>query len=100
VLSIRACQLLLQVRRLLRLAQQRVQHNQIRNRVSVAGRDFMRLLQRSFGFREAAEMQFGHGLCDEGVWGLRLGCLCEFFEDIECGLVFLAALQSIVSVCC
>jgi hypothetical protein len=92
MLPIRLCQLLLQVCRLLRLAQQRVQHNQIRNRIRVVGRDLMRLLQRSFGFGEAAEMEFGHCLCDKRVWGLGLGGLCEFFEDVECGLVFLAAL--------
>lgn len=97
MLTIHLSQLLLQLSRLLRLAQQRIQHDQIRNRVGALRVDADGLLQRSLGFGQSAKMQFGDGLCDERVWGLRLRGLREFFENVECRLVFLAALSCHVS---
>jgi hypothetical protein len=41
-------------------------------------------------------VQLGYGLCDKRVGGLRLRCLREFLEDVECGLVLVAALRLLV----
>ena len=94
MLLIHTLQLPLQLLHILLLAQQRIQHDKIRNRVRVVGVNSDGLLQGGFGFWQAPEVQFGDGLGDEGVWGLGLGGLGELFENVECGLVFFAALGS------
>jgi hypothetical protein len=67
VLGIHALELLLQLCCLFCLSEQCVKHDQVRDCVCGLRVDLDGLLKSGFGLRQAAEMQFRDGLCDERV---------------------------------
>lgn len=76
------------------LASQDVQHNSVRNQFRLVGILLQSRSQGGLCLRQPTEMEFCHGLTNdrEGRGGARSGC--QFLVDVECSLVFLAALKA------
>lgn len=76
------------------LASQDVQHNSVRNQFRLVGILLQSCSQGGLGLRQPTEMEFCHGLTNdrEGRGAARSGS--QFLVDVECSLVFLAALKA------
>lgn len=82
-----------QLRPLPILPTQHVQHDRVRDDLRVVRVFLQRGGQRGLGLGQAAQVQLGDGLADDGQRGGGGGVGGEFFVDVEGGLVFLAALE-------
>lgn len=73
-------------------ARQRGQHDPVGEHIGIARVQLERAVERGLRLVEAAEVQLGHGLGEDGEGGVGSGGLGELFEDVEGVLVVFGAL--------